>query len=48
MFPICPAASRRAPSVEEVEAQIREAIVFLDLDGLREDGIPGPQPTQRN
>jgi len=31
---------------EEVETQIREAIVF-HLQGLREDGIPAPTPVSR-
>ena len=33
-------------TMEEVEAQIREAIEF-HLDGLREDGVPIPQPSSR-
>jgi predicted RNase H-like HicB family nuclease len=31
---------------EEVEAQIREAIEF-HLQGMREDGLPIPEPTSR-
>ncbi|MGH8678506.1 MAG: type II toxin-antitoxin system HicB family antitoxin [Burkholderiales bacterium] len=33
-------------TVEEAEAQIREAIEF-HLEGLREDGLPVPQPASR-
>lgn len=33
-------------TVEEVESQIREAIV-LHLEGLREDGSPIPPPSSR-
>ena len=33
-------------SIEEVEAQIREAIEF-HLDGHRKDGIPIPAPSSR-
>ena len=33
-------------SLEEVEAQIREAIEF-HLEGLREDGTPVPQPSSQ-
>ncbi|KOP27617.1 hypothetical protein AMR41_04330 [Hapalosiphon sp. MRB220] len=31
-------------TLEEVEEQIREAITF-HLEGLREDGLPIPEPT---
>ena len=40
-LPGCVAA---APSVEEVEREIREAIRF-HIEGLKEDGLPVPQPT---
>jgi len=33
-------------TVDQVEAQIREAIEF-HLDGLREDGAPIPEPASR-
>jgi predicted RNase H-like HicB family nuclease len=33
-------------TVEEVEAEIREAIAF-HLEGMREDGLPIPEPTSR-
>ena len=33
-------------TIDEVEAQIREAIEF-HLDGLREDGAQIPQPSSR-
>ena len=33
-------------TVEEAETQIREAIEF-HLEGLREDGLPVPQPASR-
>jgi len=33
-------------TIDEVEAQIREAIEF-HLDGLREDGVQIPQPSSR-
>jgi predicted RNase H-like HicB family nuclease len=33
-------------SLEEVEAEIREAIEF-HLEGMREDGIPIPSPQSR-
>lgn len=33
-------------TLDEVEAQLREAIEF-HLDGLREDGVPIPQPSSR-
>jgi predicted RNase H-like HicB family nuclease len=31
-------------SLEEVEREIREAIAF-HIDGMRQDGLPIPQPT---
>ena len=33
-------------TIEEAESQIREAIEF-HLEGLREDGLPIPQPASR-
>ncbi|MGA2045793.1 MAG: type II toxin-antitoxin system HicB family antitoxin [Roseiarcus sp.] len=33
-------------SCEEVEAEIREAIGF-HLEGMRQDGLPVPQPSSR-
>lgn len=33
-------------TVEEVEDEIREAITF-HLEGIREDGLPIPEPTSR-
>jgi predicted RNase H-like HicB family nuclease len=33
-------------TVQEAEAQIREAIAF-HIDGLREDGLPLPQATSK-
>lgn len=33
-------------SIEEVEAQMREAIEF-HLEGLRQDGVPIPQPSSQ-
>jgi predicted RNase H-like HicB family nuclease len=42
-LPGCVATGR---SVEEAEAQIREAIEF-HIEGLREDGAPIPEPASR-
>ena len=42
--PDLPGCAATGASVEEAEAQIREAIEF-HLDGLREDGIPIPLPS---
>ena len=42
-LPGCVATGR---NIEEVEAEIREAIAF-HLDGYREDGIPIPSPSSR-
>ena len=42
--PDLPGCIAAGTSLEEVEAHIREAIEF-HLDGLREDGIPPPQPS---
>jgi predicted RNase H-like HicB family nuclease len=44
--PDLPGCIATGATVAEVEAQIREAIAF-HLDGLREDGIPVPQPSSR-
>jgi predicted RNase H-like HicB family nuclease len=41
--PDLPGCVATGATVQEVEAQIREAIVF-HLDGLREDGAPLPPP----
>ena len=42
--PDLPGCVATGDTVEEVEAEIRQAIRF-HLDGLREDGLPIPQPT---
>ena len=42
--PDLPGCVATGATVEEVRAEIREAIVF-HIDGLREDGIPIPEPT---
>ena len=42
--PDLPGCVATGDTVEEVEAEIRTAIRF-HLDGLREDGLPIPQPT---
>jgi predicted RNase H-like HicB family nuclease len=44
--PDLPGCVATGASVEEVEARIREAIAF-HLDGLREDGLPVPQPSSQ-
>jgi predicted RNase H-like HicB family nuclease len=44
--PDLPGCVATGSSVEEVEAQIREAIEF-HLEGLREDGAPIPNPSSR-
>jgi predicted RNase H-like HicB family nuclease len=44
--PDLPGCVATGTTMEEVEAQIREAIEF-HLDGLREDGVPIPQPSSR-
>lgn len=44
--PDLPGCVATGSTVEEVEAQIREAIEF-HLEGLREDGTPIPQPASR-
>ena len=44
--PDLPGCVATGATVEEAEAQIREAVEF-HLDGMREDGIPIPQPVSR-
>ena len=44
--PDLPGCVATGASVEEVEARIREAIAF-HLDGLREGGLPLPQPSSQ-
>ena len=44
--PDLPGCVATGNDVAEVEAQIREAIVF-HLDGLREDGLPVPPPASQ-
>lgn len=44
--PDLPGCVATGATVEEVEARIREAIAF-HLDGLREDGLPAPQPSSQ-
>lgn len=44
--PDLPGCVATGSTIEEVEAQIREAIEF-HLDGLREDGLPIPEPVSR-
>ncbi|HZP92697.1 MAG TPA: type II toxin-antitoxin system HicB family antitoxin [Burkholderiales bacterium] len=44
--PDLPGCVATGATVEEAEAQIREAIEF-HLDGMREDGIAIPQPASR-
>ena len=42
--PDLPGCVATGSTVEETEREIREAIRF-HLDGLREDGLPVPEPT---
>jgi predicted RNase H-like HicB family nuclease len=42
--PDLPGCVAAAPTVKEVEREIREAI-RLHLEGMKEDGLPIPQPT---
>jgi predicted RNase H-like HicB family nuclease len=42
--PDLPGCVATGPTVEAVEAQIREAIRF-HIEGLEEDGLPVPAPT---
>ncbi|MCI0486944.1 MAG: type II toxin-antitoxin system HicB family antitoxin [Blastocatellia bacterium] len=44
--PDLPGCVATGTTVEETEQQIREAIVF-HIRGLREDGLPIPEPTSR-
>jgi len=43
-LPDIPGVIATGKTREEVEKNIREAIVF-HLDGLKEDGVPLPEPT---
>jgi predicted RNase H-like HicB family nuclease len=42
--PDLPGCITTAPTLQEAERRMKEAIEF-HLDGLREDGIPIPEPT---
>lgn len=44
--PDLPGCVATGATVEQVEAQIREAIVF-HLEGMREDGLPVPPPASQ-
>lgn len=44
--PDLPGCIATGGTIDEVEAQIREAIAF-HVEGLREDGLPIPQPASR-
>ncbi len=44
--PDLPGCVATGASINEVEAEIREAIRF-HIDGLEEDGLPIPAPTSR-
>jgi predicted RNase H-like HicB family nuclease len=44
--PDLPGCVATGATIEEVEAQIRDAISF-HLEGLREDGLPVPAPVSR-
>jgi len=44
--PDLPGCVATGATVEETEAQMREAIEF-HIAGLREDGLPVPQPSSR-
>jgi predicted RNase H-like HicB family nuclease len=44
--PDLPGCVATGSTVDEIEEQIREAITF-HLDGLREDGLPIPEPTSK-
>ena len=44
--PDLPGCVATGATVEEVEAEIREAIVF-HVEGLREDGLPVPAPASQ-
>lgn len=42
--PDLPGCVATGPTVEAIEAEIREAIRF-HLEGMREDGLPAPTPS---
>ena len=42
--PDLPGCVATGSTVDEVESEIRDAIAF-HIDGLREDGLPIPEPT---
>ena len=44
--PDLPGCVATGATVEEVEREIREAIAF-HLEGMREDGLPIPDPTSK-
>ena len=44
--PDLPGCVATGATVQEIETQIREAIEF-HIAGLREDGVPVPQPSSR-
>jgi predicted RNase H-like HicB family nuclease len=44
--PDLPGCAATGSTIEETEGQIREAIEF-HLEGLREDGLPIPEPVSR-
>lgn len=44
--PDLPGCIATGATLEAVEQQIREAIEF-HLEGMREDGVPAPQPSSR-
>ncbi len=44
--PDLPGCIATGATIEEVEKEIREAIIF-HLEGLREDGIQPPEPVSR-
>jgi predicted RNase H-like HicB family nuclease len=44
--PDLPGCVATGATVQEVEAEIREAIAF-HIEGMREDGIPIPEPTSK-
>jgi predicted RNase H-like HicB family nuclease len=42
--PDLPGCVATGPSIEAIESEIREAIRF-HIDGLKEDGLPVPEPS---
>jgi predicted RNase H-like HicB family nuclease len=44
--PDLPGCVATGDTVEEIESEIREAIAF-HLEGMREDGLPVPDPTSK-